>query len=112
VLAAACFTLAPYVVFIDPHARGDLAEHFAVCLLPLAFYAFRRLMSGMGGRTALLGSVLALAALVFSHNLLGLVASALALAYVHGVVVPLRRRALRKRAERKSAPEPAAGAGD
>jgi hypothetical protein len=43
---------------------------------------------------------------------IGLVASALALAYVHGVVVPLRRRALRKRAERKSAPEPAAGAGD
>ena len=81
VLAAACFTLAPYVVFIDPHARGDLAEHFAVCLLPLAFYAFRRLMSGMGGRAALLGSVLALAALVFSHNLLGLVASALLLAY-------------------------------
>lgn len=81
VLAAALFTFAPYVVFIDPHARGDLAEHFAVCLLPLAFYAFRRLMSGRGGRGALLGSVLVLAALVFSHNLLGLVSSGLLLAY-------------------------------
>ena len=81
VVAAACFTFSPYVVFIDPHARGDLAEHFAVCLLPLAFYAFRRLMSGMGGRAAFLGSVLTLAALVFSHNLIGLVAGGLLLAY-------------------------------
>ena len=81
VLAAASFTFAPYVVFIDPHARGDLAEHFALCLLPLAFYAFRRLMSGVGGRGALLGSVLTLAALVFSHNLVGLVSSGLLLAY-------------------------------
>lgn len=81
VLAAASFTFAPYVVFIDPHARGDLAEHFALCLLPLAFYFFRRLMSGVGGRGALLGSVLTLAALVFSHNLLGLVSGGLLLAY-------------------------------
>ena len=43
---------------------------------------------------------------------IGLAAGGLALAYVHGVVVPLRRRALRKRAERESAPEPADGAGD
>jgi hypothetical protein len=81
VLAAASFTLAPYVVFVDPHARGVLAEHFALCLLPLVFYAFRRLMSGVGGREALGASVLTLAALVFSHNLLGLVVSGLVLAY-------------------------------
>ncbi|MFQ6099668.1 MAG: hypothetical protein ACE5OS_00325 [Anaerolineae bacterium] len=89
VLAAASFTFAPYVVFVDPHARGDLAEHFAVCLLPLVFYTFRRLMSGalssskgrVGGRGALLGSVLTLAALVFSHNLLGLVTSGLLMVY-------------------------------
>jgi hypothetical protein len=89
VVAAASFTFAPYVVFIDPHARGDLAEQFAVCLLPLAFYAFRRLMSGalglpkggVGGRWAFLGSVLVLAAIVFSHNLVGLVSGGLLLAY-------------------------------
>ena len=50
VLAAASFTFAPYVVFVDPHARGDLAEHFAICLLPLSFYAFHLLLSGAGGR--------------------------------------------------------------
>jgi len=87
VLAAASFTCAPYVVFIDPHARGDLAEHFAVCLLPLAFYAFQRLMSGAGGRGALLGSVVTLAALVFSHNLLGVVSGGLLLAYWAWVLV-------------------------
>ena len=80
VLAAASYTFAPYVVFIDPHARGVLAEHFAICLLPLVFYAFHRLMR-VGGRWALLGSVLTLAALLLSHNLLALVSLALLLAY-------------------------------
>lgn len=90
-IAAASFTFAPYVVFIDPHARGDLAEHFAICLLPLVFYFFHRLLaqpSDTGwkaratvGRGALAGSVLTLAALVFSHNLLGLVSAGLLLAY-------------------------------
>jgi hypothetical protein len=80
-LAAASFTFAPYVVFIDPHARGDLAEHFAVCLLPLSFYVFHRLMSGVGGRGAFLASVLALAAVVFSHNLMGLIAGLLLFSY-------------------------------
>lgn len=88
-MAAASFTFAPYVVFIDPHARGDLAEHFAICLLPLAFYFFHRLLaavmqpSGLRGvgRRVFAGSVLTLAALVFSHNLLGLVSAGLLFAY-------------------------------
>ncbi len=42
----------------------------------------------------------------------GVVAGGLALAYVHGIVVPLVRRARRKRAERESAPEPADEAGN
>jgi len=81
VLAAASFTFAPYVVFIDPHARGDLAEHFALCLLPVGLYAFHCLMSGAGGRGALLGSVLTLAAIIFSHNLMGLIAGVLLFGY-------------------------------
>lgn len=81
VLTAAAFTFAPYVVLIDPHARGDLAEHFAICLLPLTFYAFRRLTSGVGGRGALPGGALTLAAVVLSHALIGLVTGGLILAY-------------------------------
>ncbi len=79
-LAAASFTLSPYVAFIDPHARGDLAEHFAICLLPLTFYFVHQLMAAPGPGP-LLGSVLSLSALVFSHNLLGLTTSVLLLAY-------------------------------
>jgi hypothetical protein len=94
-LGAASFVFSPYVVFIDSHARGDLAEQFSICLIPLAFYAFCRLMSGAGGRGALLGSVLALAATVLSHALLGLVTGMLLLAYWFWVVIlgPGRRRA-------------------
>ncbi len=80
VLAAASYVFAPYVVYIDPHARGVLAEHFSICLLPLVFYAFRCLMR-VGGRGALLGSVLSLAALLLSHNLLAMVSTVLLLAY-------------------------------
>jgi len=79
-LAAAAFTFCPYVLFIDPHARGDLAEHFAICLLPLTLTCFHRLARSPG-RGTLLASAVSLAALVFSHNLLGLVASVLVLAY-------------------------------
>ncbi len=95
ILAAASFTLAPYVLFIDPHARGDLAEHFAVCLLPLTFYFVRRLMHDPAPG-ALLGSVLSLSATVFSHNLLGLTAGALLLAYWAWRLLlgPRRRQAL------------------
>lgn len=90
-VAMASFTLAPYVVFIDPHARGDLAEHFAVCLLPLSFYFVHRLLEAPSpGR--LLGSVLAVAGVVFSHNLLGMVTSALLFAYWLWTLLVGRRR--------------------
>ncbi len=91
VLAATSFTLSPYVVFIDPHARGDLAEHFAVCLMPLALYFLHRLLE-RSSRGAFLGSVLTISAMVFSHNLLGLASSALLLAYWTWQVVIGQRR--------------------
>jgi hypothetical protein len=96
ILGAASFTLCPYVLFIDPHARGDLAEHFAICLLPFTFCFFHRLIC-CPRRTQLLGSVLSLAALVFSHNLLGLVGSLLLLAYWvwHALFASDRPRATR-----------------
>lgn len=80
VLAAASFTFSPYILFIDPHARGDLAEHFAICLAPLVFYFFDQLIRSPN-RGRLIGSVLSLGAVVFSHNLMGLVVSALMVSY-------------------------------
>jgi hypothetical protein len=95
ILGAAVFTLSPYVLFIDPHARGDLAEHFAICLLPLSFYFFHRLMV-IPGRGTLLASITSSAALVFSHNLLGVAGNGLLLAYWvwRMMVGPRRRRTL------------------
>jgi len=80
VLAAAAFTFSPYVLFIDPHARGDLAEHFAICLTPLTFYFFHQVVHSPS-RGKLLGSVLSLSGVVFSHNLAGLVVSGLIACY-------------------------------
>ena len=95
IIAAASFTLCPYVAFIDPHGRGDLAEHFAICLMPLAFYYVRRLMDNPRP-SLLLGSVLSVSAIVFSHNLLGLVVSGLLLAYWgwEAALGPDRRKSL------------------
>ena len=91
VLSAAAFVFSPYVVFIDPHARGDLAEHFAIALLPLVFYFFHRLLTS-GGRWVFVGSVLSLASVVFSHNLIGLVVAVLIFAYWLWVLLLERER--------------------
>ncbi len=83
VVAAAAYTFAPYVVLIDPHARGVLAEHFAICVLPWVFYAWYTLMNGVGGRWgwALAGSTISMAVVLLSHNLLGLVTVGLVVGY-------------------------------
>jgi hypothetical protein len=92
-LGAATFTFSPYILFIDPHARGDLAEHFAICLLPLTFHFFHQLLV-TPQRSTFLASILSLAALVLSHNLIGLVASTLLSAYwVWRVLFGIRRHA-------------------
>jgi len=94
VAAAAAFTFAPYVLFVDPYARGDLAEHFALGLLPGGLFLMRRLV-GRGGRAALCGTVVAVAALLLSHNLLGPVGvGLLVVAYTWQVAVERRREGL------------------
>ncbi|MBN1955328.1 MAG: hypothetical protein JW900_09795 [Anaerolineae bacterium] len=91
VVAAASFLFAPYVLFVDPHARGDLAEHFAIGLLPLALFATRRWVE-QGRRAPFVGSVLFCAALILSHNLLGVVGFAILLAAIFWQVVVEGRR--------------------
>jgi hypothetical protein len=82
VITAACYLLAPYVLFVDPHARGNLAEHLALCLLPAVFYSYHRVLNGRGRRMAFGAAALGMAALVLAHNLMGLVSAALVCAYV------------------------------
>ncbi len=87
ILAAALYLFSPYILFIDPHARGDLAEFFALGLFPLVFWAFWRLLpphlpSAPSRRPGWGGVVLAallLAALILSHNLMALVGAAVLL---------------------------------
>ena len=41
VVAAAAYVFSPYVLFIDPHMRGDLAEFFAMAFFPWLLWAFQ-----------------------------------------------------------------------
>ncbi|MBK9051863.1 MAG: hypothetical protein IPL78_13415 [Chloroflexi bacterium] len=76
-VAAACYLYAPYVVYTDPHARGVLAESFSFGLFPLALWAVDRLHKqaerGNPGAAAWLFSVLLVAAIMLTHNLMAMV---------------------------------------
>jgi hypothetical protein len=70
-VAAAVFIYAPYVQYIDPHARGVMPESFSFGVFALALWALDRLWHG-GGRWPWLASVFLVAAVILSHNLMGL----------------------------------------
>jgi hypothetical protein len=79
-IAAACYLFAPYVHYVDPHARGDLAEFFALGLGPLALWALMALRDEPGRARVIVTSLL-VAGLIASHNLLALVFFGLFLAW-------------------------------
>ncbi len=70
-VATAVYLYAPYVQYIDPHARGVLPESFSLGLFPLALWALDRLRRKPGG-WRVITAVLLTAALVLSHNLMGM----------------------------------------
>ena len=79
-VAAAAFTYAPYIQYVDPHARGDLAEVLALGIAPLAFWAadsFQR----KKGWLHWVATALFTAAIITSHNLLAMVFFALLLGW-------------------------------
>jgi 6-pyruvoyl-tetrahydropterin synthase related domain len=80
VLASAAFVLSPYFLFIDPLMRGDLAEFFALSLLPWLFYVFDQPATMLNRRQAL--RALVLAALIFSHNLIALIGAGMLVIYL------------------------------
>ncbi|MBI5563439.1 MAG: hypothetical protein HY870_00985 [Chloroflexi bacterium] len=65
VIAAAAFVLSPYVLFIDPLMRGDLAEFLALSLLPWIFLVFDRPRFSIA-------QPLVLGVFILSHNLLAI----------------------------------------
>ncbi len=71
-VATAAWSLAPYVMYIDPHARGDVPETFALALAPAMFWLFDRVkMRGSPG--SLVGAAMVLALLILSHPLMALI---------------------------------------
>ncbi|MBI3762986.1 MAG: glycosyltransferase family 39 protein, partial [Chloroflexi bacterium] len=90
VLASAALTFSPYVLYIDPHARGDSPELFAIGLAPLMFWLFDRLYRS-GRSAAWVAATLTLAAMILTHPLMALVFFGLLVAWLAWamLIVPL-----------------------
>ncbi len=86
-VATAVYLYAPYVQYIDPHARGVLPESFSLGLFPLALWGLDRLRR-KPTRWRLVTAVILVAALVLSHNLLGMFFFGMLLAWaIWGVAI-------------------------
>jgi hypothetical protein len=79
-VAAAAYVYAPYVLFVDPHARGDLAEALSFAVFPLALWSLDRLRR-RPSTLNWIASVGLVAGLVLSHNLMSVVFWGLLLAW-------------------------------
>jgi hypothetical protein len=75
-VAAAAYVYAPFILFVDPYARGDLAESLSFGIFPVAMWALDRQRTRPEPVTWLL-SVLLVAFIVLSHNLMALVFAAI-----------------------------------
>lgn len=75
-VATAAYVYAPFIVFIDPHARGDLAEAFSFAVFPLSIWALDRLRS-RPSTLSWLAAVGLIALVILSHNLMALVFAAI-----------------------------------
>ncbi len=70
-IAAAVFLYAPYVQYIDPLVRGVLPESFSFGIFAVALWALDRLRRA-GSRWSWIASILLVAGVIMSHNLMGL----------------------------------------
>ena len=70
-VATAVYLYAPYVQYIDPIARGALAESFSLGVFPLALWALDRLRR-QATAVRWITAVFLIAALILSHNLMAL----------------------------------------
>lgn len=79
-VAAAVYIYAPYIQYIDPHARGVLPESFSFGAFALALWMLDRLRREV---TAVhwMAAVLAVTAVILSHNLMALLFFSLLLAW-------------------------------
>ncbi len=81
IVGAAVFTLAPYTLYIDPHARGAAPETLALACGPMMLWGFARLRRAVSPGNMGLAS-LTLAVLLLAHNLMALVLTGLLVAWL------------------------------
>ena len=79
--AAAVYVYTPYIQYIDPVARGVLAESLAIGLLPCGLWALNRLRQRPNGLNLVL-AVLLTAASLLAHNLMAMIFGGLIAAWV------------------------------
>ena len=72
-VAGVAWCLSPYIFFLEPHARGEIAETLAIGISPVIFWAFDK-VRGHGTKHSVVIAALSLAAVVLSHPLTALVA--------------------------------------
>jgi hypothetical protein len=84
IVAAAAYLFAPYILFVDPHARGDLAEAFSFGVFALALWGLSRLYERPSGWRWLWAAGL-VAAVILVHNLMAMVFFGLLLGWVFWV---------------------------
>lgn len=70
-IAAAVYLYTPYIQYVDPHARGDLAEAFSFALFPLTLWSLDRLRRQAGPARFILATLL-VAAIILCHNLMAM----------------------------------------
>lgn len=75
-LSALAFSVSPYILLINPHVRGDLAEVFALAALPWALWGWE-LVWHEEGRWPVFWAVASAGVVLLSHNLTGLTMLAL-----------------------------------
>ncbi len=95
-VATAVFLYAPYVQYIDPHARGVLPESFSFGVFALALWALDRLHRS-GQRWPWIASVFLIAGAILSHNLMGLLFYGILFAYAFWLTLLIDRHGVNRR---------------
>jgi hypothetical protein len=71
-VASASYVYAPFILFVDPYARGDLPESFSFGVFAVALWAINRLRQSPSWKNWL-AAVFFIAALIMTHNLMSMV---------------------------------------
>lgn len=105
-VAGALYVYSPYLQYIDPHVRGVVPEMFSFGVFPLALWALDRLFRRPSAGSWLASGVL-VAAVILSHNLMGLFFFALLAAWSGWQAILVWRARRRSSADKAVADLPA-----